>query len=185
MRILLNRFYALTLYIAAACLVLIAILVGAQVIGRIYDGLLTLFGYPPYGFLVASLAEIAGYLLTAASFLALAATLKRGAHIRVTILLGSVPDRVRHIFELWALAAGALFVAFISLHLARFAFDSWRFNEVSYGIIPVPLAMPQAVMAFGALALLVALIDELVITVRDGRPSFRADEDVASGAKEG
>jgi hypothetical protein len=67
----------------------------------------------------------------------------------------------------------------------RFAFDSWRFNEVSYGIIPVPLAIPQAVMAFGALALLVALIDELVITVRDGRPSFRADEDIASGAKEG
>jgi hypothetical protein len=49
----------------------------------------------------------------------------------------------------------------------------------------VPLAIPQAVMAFGALALLVALIDELVITVRDGRPSFRADEDIASGAKEG
>jgi hypothetical protein len=40
-------------------------------------------------------------------------------------------------------------------------------------------------MAFGALALLVALIDELVIAVRDGRPSFRADEDIASGAKEG
>ena len=185
MRSLLDRFYTFALYLAAACLVLIAVLVGAQVIGRTFDELLKLFGYPPYGFLVVSLAEIAGYLLAAGSFLALAATLKSGAHIRVTILLGSVPEGVRFWLEIWALAAGAVFIGFICFNHLQLTFDSIRFNEVSYGIIPVPLAIPQAVMAFGAIVLLVALLDELAVTVRTGRPSFRAGEDVVTGAKEG
>lgn len=185
MRKLLDRFYALTLYLAAGCLVLIAVLVGAQVLGRIADGLLKLFGYPPYGFLVASLAEIAGYLLAAASFLALAATLKRGAHIRVTVLLGNVPAQARRWLELWVLAVGVAFVAYISLSLWSLVYDSYRFKEVSYGLIPVPLAIPQAVMAVGAAALLIALIDELVLTWRTGRPSFRAGEDTVLGTREG
>jgi TRAP-type C4-dicarboxylate transport system permease small subunit len=185
LRVVLDRLYNVALYVAAACLVLIAALVGAQVIGRLYDVLLMLFGHRPYGFLVPSLAELAGYLLAAASFLALAATLKRGAHIRVTILLASVSNGARRLLELWALAAGAVFVAFICWHLALFAYDSFRFKEVSYGIIPMPLWIPQAVMTVGALTLLVALLDELLITLRTGRPSFRSGEDVASGTKEG
>jgi TRAP-type C4-dicarboxylate transport system permease small subunit len=184
MRATLDRFYALTLHVAAACLVLIAGLVGAQVIGRIVDTLLKLSGHPPYGFLVASLAEIAGYLLAAASFLALAATLKRGAHIRVTMLLGSVSERARYFLELWALAVAAGFVAFIGVSLLSLTYDSFLFNEVSYGILPVPLAIPQAVMTFGAFALLVALVDELALTWRHGRPSFRSGEDVTIGTKE-
>jgi len=185
MRKFLDHFYELSLYAAATCLVLIATLVGAQVIGRAYDVLLVLFGGRPYGFLVPSLAEFAGFLLGAASFLALAATLKRGAHIRVTMLLASVPAGVRRWLELWTLAAAAVFVAFICWHLTLLSFDSFRFKEVSYGIIPMPLWIPQAVMAFGALALLVALLDELAITWRQGRPSFRSGEDVVTGAKEG
>jgi len=185
MRSLLDRFYSITLYLAAACLVLIAVLVGAQVAGRIVDGLLKLFGYPPYGFLVASLAEIAGYLLAAASFLALAATLKQGAHIRVTVLLGNVSGRARRWLELWVIGAGALFVAYIVWSLLSLVYDSYRFNEVSYGLIPVPLAIPQAVMAAGAIALLIALLDEFQLTWRTGRPSFRAGEDSVLGNREG
>ena len=185
MRTLLDRFYDAALYVAAACLVLIALLVGAQVIGRIYDVLLMLFGNRPYGFLVPSLAELCGYLLAAGSFLALAGTLKRGAHIRVTVLLGSVPESVRYYLEVWALLAGAVFVAYASWHLALFSYDSFRFNEVSYGIIPMPLWIPQAVMAFGTIALLIALLDEFAITLRRGRPSFRTGEDIVTGTKEG
>jgi TRAP-type C4-dicarboxylate transport system permease small subunit len=185
LRNLLGRFYAGCLYVAATCLVLIAALVGAQVLGRLYDVLRILLGGRPYGFLVPSLAEFAGYLLAAASFLALAATLKRGAHIRVTVLLTSVPEPARRFLEIWALAAGAAFVAYICWHLSVLAFDSFRFNEVSYGIIPLPLWIPQAMMALGAAALLIALLDELAITWKRGRPSFRSGEDVVTGAKEG
>jgi TRAP-type C4-dicarboxylate transport system permease small subunit len=185
MRSALDRFYTITLYIAAACLVLIAVLVGAQVIGRIYDGLLKLFGFAPYGFLVASLAEIAGYLLAAASFLALAATLKRGAHIRVTIVVGSVSPRIRHFLEIWILAVATAFLAFVCWSLVTFVYESYVFKEVSYGIIPMPLWIPQSVMTFGACALLLALVDDLVVVVRGGAPSYREREDTISLSKEG
>jgi TRAP-type C4-dicarboxylate transport system permease small subunit len=181
----LNHLYELSLYAAASCLLLIATLVGAQVIGRLYDLLLVLFGGRPYGFLVPSLAEFAGFLLGAASFLALAGTLKRGAHIRVTMLLASVPENARRWLELWTLAAAAVFAAFVTWHIAALSFDSFRFKEVSYGIIPLPLWIPQAVMALGALIFLVALLDELAAAWRTGRPSFRVGEDVVTGAREG
>lgn len=185
MRTALDRFYDLALYVAAACLVLIALLVGAQVLGRAYDLILVLSGGRPYGFLVPSLAEFSGFLLVSGSFLALAGTLKRGAHIRVTVLLGSVSENARRYLEIWALAAGAVFVAYACWHLALLSYDSYRFKEVSYGIIPMPLWIPQAFMAAGAFALFVALIDEFIITLRRGRPSFRQGEDIVTGVKEG
>lgn len=185
MRSFLDRFYDFTLYLAAACLVLIAVLVGAQVLGRVYDGLLKLFGFAPYGFLVASLAEIAGYLLAAASFLALAGTLKRGGHIRVTAGLGFAGPRLRHLLEIWVLAVALAFLCFVCWSLLAFTADSWRFNEVSYGIIPMPLWIPQSVMTIGACALLVALADELQRVLRGHRPGYRAGEDAAGVSKEG
>jgi hypothetical protein len=39
-------------------------------------------------------------------------------------------------------------------------------------------------MTFGSLALMVALLDEFVLTWRFGRPSFRAGEDVVVGTRE-
>ena len=69
--------------------------------------------------------------------------------------------------------------------LVNFAWVSLRFHEVSNGVIRVPLAYPQAAMALGALMLTVALIDELVIVLRGGRPTFRAAEDAITLGKEG
>ena len=52
----------------------------------------------PVGFRsILSLSEIAGYLLAAGSFLGLAATLKGGVHIRVTMLISNVPLKVRSV----------------------------------------------------------------------------------------
>lgn len=185
MRHALDRLYRGALWLSALCLVAIAVMVGAQLVGRIADGLLKLAGFPPYGFVVLSLAEIAGYLLAAASFLALAGTLKAGAHIRVTIALGALGARARRLAELWAFAASAALSAYMTWHIARFALDSWRFDEVSPGLIAVPLAIPQASMALGLLVLTVALIDEFAIVLREGHPSFRRAEDAFSLGKEG
>jgi len=43
----------------------------------------------------------AGYLMAAAGFLALAHTLKRGEHIRVTLLITALKGRSRRALELW------------------------------------------------------------------------------------
>lgn len=185
MRNCLDRLYEVSLWLAALCLVAIALMVCAQLAGRLIDGGLALVGLEPIGIVILSLAEIAGYLLAAASFLALAGTLKAGAHIRVTMLLTMIPETWRHKVELVAFGGSAIFSAYITWQLARFAFVSWQFHEVSHGVIRVPLAWPQAAMAVGALILTVALIDEFLIVLRRGRPSFRAAEDAITLGKEG
>jgi TRAP-type C4-dicarboxylate transport system permease small subunit len=184
-RHLLDGLYRLAMGLSALCLVAIAVLVGLQLAGRILDGALWLIGLPPYGFVILSLAEIAGFLLAAASFFALAGTLKAGAHIRVTMVLSWIGERARHVVELWAFGSAAAFSAYMTWHIASFAFVSWKFNEVSSGLVPVQLAYPQAAMAVGMVVLTISLVDELVIVYLRGRPSFRAAEDAITLGKEG
>ena len=185
MRGALDRLYALALWLAAFCLLAIGLMVGVQLAARLVDAVFKLVGISPPGFVILSMAEIAGYLLAAASFLALAGTLKAGAHIRVTMVLGALSEPVRRIVELLAFAAAAILSGYMTGHMAYFALLSFRFDEVSTGIIRVPLAIPQTAMAVGLLILTVAIIDELVLIWRSGRPSFRAAEDAITLGKEG
>ena len=92
MRRFLDTLYRATLWLSALCLAAIALLVGAQLAGRILDGTLALLHLPRTDFVILSLDEICGYLLAAASFMALAGTLKAGVHIRVTMLLGALSE---------------------------------------------------------------------------------------------
>jgi TRAP-type C4-dicarboxylate transport system permease small subunit len=185
MRRFLDKLYSSALVLSALGLCAIAVMVGLQLLGRIADGLLRLAGFEPYGFVILSLAEIAGYLLAAASFLALAATLKSGLHIRVTMALAAFGERTRRGIELWAFGAASGFCVYMTYHIASFAWISYRFNEVSTGVIRVPLAIPQSVMAIGVFILTIAMIDELFIVWRRGSPSFRAIEDALTLGKEG
>ncbi|KAA2235803.1 TRAP transporter small permease [Salinarimonas soli] len=185
MRAVLDRLYAASLWLSALCILAIAVLVGLQVGGRILDALLKLVGARETGFVILSLSEFAGYLLAAASFLALAGTLKGGVHIRVTMILGMLPESVRRMVEVAGLAFAVVVSAYGTWYLGRLAYDSWRFNELSSGLVPVPLVYPQAAMALGAALLVVAFLDECLITLRRGRPSFRATEDAITLGQEG
>ena len=185
MRRFLDTLYRVTLWLSALCLATIAVLVGAQLAGRVLDGALALLHLPRTDFVILSLDEICGYLLAAASFMALAGTLKAGVHIRVTMLLGGVSEGARRLIEIWAFGFAAFASGYMTWNLASFAWVSFRFNEISTGVIKVPLGYPQAFMALGTLILTIALLDELAIVVTRGRPSFRAAEDAITLGKEG
>lgn len=180
MRKLLDGLYTSTLALSAACLVVILVLVGAQICGQIFDETLKLLGYPPYGFLIPSLSELGGYLFGAASFLALGATFKRGAHIRVTMLLGALKPNSRRVFEYWALIAGFVIVAYAAWSLGTLTYFSWKFGDVSSGLLPIKYWIPQAAMTFGLFTLCIALLDELAITYTRGTPSFANTESAVS-----
>jgi TRAP-type C4-dicarboxylate transport system permease small subunit len=185
MRRFLDNLYLAALWISALCLCAIAGLVGLQLAGRMADVLLSLLQLQKYGFVILSLAEIAGYLLAASSFFALAATLKSGVHIRVTMVLSALNERARRIAELWAFGASTAFCAFMTWHITSFAWFSFRFGEVSPGVIRVPLVIPQAAMAAGIAILTIAFIDEFFIVWRRGSPTFRTAEDAITLGKEG
>ncbi|MFN9747561.1 MAG: TRAP transporter small permease [Betaproteobacteria bacterium] len=104
----------------------------------------------------------AGYLMAAAGFLALAHTLKKGEHIRVTLLLGRLQGGARRAMELWALAAAAALAGLVAWYSARLVWQSRLFNDISTGNDATPLWIPQLAMAAGTLVLFVAFVDELV-----------------------
>ncbi len=185
MRRSLDRLYQAALWLSAACLVAIALLVLLQTGGRLLDKLLKVAGREPVGFQILSLSEIAGYLLAASTFLALGATLRAGAHIRVTLLLSFLGERVRAPIEVAAFITATLASLFMTWHVARLAIDSWLQGEISPALLPIPLVLPQAAMALGLVVLTIAFADELVHVLRAGRPSFRQAEDAVTLGKEG
>lgn len=170
MRVFFNALYRLSAGLAAACLVAIATLVVLQVSGRLIDGFRKLVGFEPLGLLVPSLAEIAGFLLVGASFLALAATMRMGDHIRVSILLQHLPGSLSRMFEIWCLGVALVFVSFFAWHAAWLVYDSVVYNEVSFGIIPIPLWIPQLVMTAGIVIFAISLLDDFVCALQ-GKPA--------------
>ncbi len=118
----------------------------------------------------------AGYLMAGAGFLALAHTLKRGEHIRVTLLLGGLQGRWRRALEIWALAAASLLALLFAGYSCKLAWQSRVFNDISTGIDATPLWIPQIGMVVGTVVLAIAFIDELVLELRGLRQHVSLEE---------
>ena len=164
MRRLLDGLFDGAAALAALCMVGLLAMVLAGVVARLLG--LNLPGTDAY----------AGYLMAGAGFLALAHTLKRGEHIRVTLLLGVLKGRAHRALELWALAAACALAGLSAWYSARLVWQSRLFNDVSTGNDATPLWLPQLAMAAGTLILLIALIDEWVLEWRGQRVQPASDE---------
>ncbi|MBT2323424.1 TRAP transporter small permease [Variovorax paradoxus] len=120
-------------------------------------------------FNVPGIDAYAGYLMAGSGFLALAHTLKRGEHIRVTLVLGGLPAGARRWLERWATGAGALLAALFAFYSIRLAWQSHAYDDISTGNDATPLWLPQLSMAIGALVFAIAAVDEFVVEW-NGRP---------------
>ncbi len=118
----------------------------------------------------------AGYCMAASGFLALAHTLKKNEHIRVTLLLNAVPPKAQRALEVWCLLAAVLLSGLFFGYSARLAYQSWDFHDISTGNDATPLWMPQIGMALGTLVLCIAFIDELALELM-GRRTVQASEE--------
>ena len=127
-------------------------------------------------FHVSGTDAYAGYLMAASGFLALAHTLKKGEHIRVTLLLSALKGRARRALELWALLAATLLAALAAYYSCRLTWQSRTFNDISTSNDATPLWIPQLSMALGSTILVVAFIDELVLEWRGQRVSVMPEE---------
>ena len=149
-RNLLDRLYQLGAFLAALCLITILFLIVAQMVARWT------------GAIFPGAANYAGYAMAAASFLAFASALNRGAHIRVSILLNAVAPGPRRLLEIWCFALGSAIAWYFVYHAYRFTYWSWKFNEISQAQDASPLWIPQSVMVVGGALLAIALTDNLL-----------------------
>ena len=122
-----------------------------------------------FHFHVPGVDAYAGYLMAAAGFLALAHTLKRGEHIRVTLLLNALHGPSRKALEVWALVIALLLAALFAFYSCRLVWQSYTFNDISTSNDATPLWIPQLSMAWGTLVLAIAFLDELVLELRGHR----------------
>lgn len=119
--------------------------------------------------------DFAAWALVAMAFLGLAHTFKRGEMIRVGLLIERLHGGRRRIAELSALTIASGFIGYFTFQAGLLAFDSWRFNDMSTGVISVPLWIPQLAMVVGLGILLIALIDEWIIVARGGKPTYQPE----------
>jgi TRAP-type C4-dicarboxylate transport system permease small subunit len=129
------------------------------------------------GAAVPDAGELAGYAMAAAIFLSLAHTFRSGGHIRVNLLLTHVRPGVRRALEYWCLALLAVLGALFAWFAVRMVFDSHEMGDVSTGMLPVPLWIPQIGMAAGAVLFEIAVLEEFVHVLRGHEPRYEQPAD--------
>ncbi len=172
MRGLLDRLYKGSCWLGAGCIGLICLLVICQVLLNLLDRLSTLLTGSAIGLTIPSYADFTGFLLAAASFLSLAYSLRQGAHIRVVLLVSRLPAKLQRPVEIWCIACGLAISLYFTWYTAALTYESYRYQDLSSGMIAVPLWIPQSPMLLGLVVLSVAFVDELIAVWRGNQPSY-------------
>ncbi|MDD9923749.1 MAG: TRAP transporter small permease [Boseongicola sp.] len=159
----LDFLYTVSGVAAALCLIAILTLIVVQMLARWTGEVFP--GAPDY----------AGYAMAAASFLAFANALNKGAHIRVSIVLNAVGPGLRRLLNIWCFAIGTAVAWYFVYFGYRFVYFSWKFNDISQGQDKTALWIPQSVMLFGAIILAIALTDNLLSLI------FKGDHRIEQG----
>lgn len=164
MRKALDLLYDAAAWLAAAFMVALLVMVLLSILGR------------EIGFHVRGTDAYAGYMMAGAGFFALAHTLKRGEHIRVTLVLQALKPGARHKLELFGLAVAVLLSLLLASFSIKLCWQSLQFNDISTGNDATPLWIPQIAMAAGTLILCIAFIDEFVAEWRGMRIAPSGDD---------
>lgn len=170
----LDRLFAACGALAALFLFAIFALVLAQIGGRLA------------GRAVPGADEFAGYCLSASTFLALGYALRRDRHIRVTLLLDRLPPGARRRAETFCTLFGLAFALAFAGYTAEMLYWSVVFNDVTQGLVPLPLWLPQSGMLLGAAALALAFAADALRLAQGRSPvhllAARAEAEAREGA---
>ena len=148
---------------AAASLAAIAIIIGAQIVARLF------------GQQIPAADDFAGWSMAASAFLALPYALRKGDHIRVTLIAQLLPQSWQRGLEILATALGLALAGWAAWYAVNFVLDSWEYGEVAQGMLAVPLWIPQLSMAIGMTLFALMMFDRLMRVVLGLPLSEQAD----------
>ncbi|MGB3553290.1 MAG: TRAP transporter small permease [Jannaschia sp.] len=160
--------------LAGLFLVAICVIVCAQIVARQFDAI------------IPSADQFAGFCLAATSFLGLAWSFRSGSHIRVTLFVQALSGTGHRIMLILALAIGAAITGILAWHTVQMVVQNFTRGEVTSGLVPVPLWLPQSGMAIGLTLFAVAVCEDLVRVAMGNAPIFEsAEEDLSKGSLDG
>jgi TRAP-type C4-dicarboxylate transport system permease small subunit len=160
MRRWLDRIFLAAGAVGAGFIVLICALMIAQSVMR------------EFGLRTGAINDVVSWCCAAAAFFSMAHAFKHGDFVRVTLLLESVPAGTRRVLEILSLLVGTVAVSYLAWWACLFTYESWEFNDIAQGLLPIPLWIPQLSFAMGSVLLWLALVDELILVLRGGVPTF-------------
>jgi TRAP-type C4-dicarboxylate transport system permease small subunit len=159
-RILLDRLYLYSGYLAGLFLIAIFVLMMILSAGR------------PLGINIPAGDDFVAWCMAATAFLGLAHTFRHGEMIRVGLLIDRLEGRTRHIAEILALLVGTGFTGFFAWHASVMTWQSFQFHDMSQGVIAIPLWIPQLGYSGGLVILFIAFVDELIHVLRGYPPRY-------------
>ena len=151
MRKFLDGLYATSAWMAGLAMIGILVMVLLTILSRLF------------GFSAPGTDAYAGYAMAGAGFMALASTLKKGEHIRVTLIIGALKGKAYKVLEVICLLIATLLSGFLAFYSARLAWQSLEIDDISVGIDATPMWIPQIFMALGTIIFFIAFCDELVL----------------------
>jgi len=164
MRRWLNGLYRFCGFMAGLLVAFIFLIILAQIVGR------------RFGLVIPSANELAGFAMAGATFLALAPTLRAGGHIRVSVVVGRLRGRIRRNIEVVACTFSLLASGYTTYHLGVLVWNSYRYGDLAPGLLPLPLWLPQGLLAVGMGAFTIALADTLGSLLHGELPPFLGED---------
>ena len=116
--------------------------------------------------------DVVSWLCAAAAFMGMAHAFKNGDFVRVTLLLERLSPALKRGFEIASLLLATLAIGYLAWWAARYTLESWQFNDIANNMVAIPMWIPQLSFVIGATLFLLAVVDELVIVLRGGKPTY-------------
>jgi TRAP-type C4-dicarboxylate transport system permease small subunit len=116
--------------------------------------------------------DVVSWLTAAAAFFGMGHAFKHGDFVRVELLISKMSAPRRRFFELVTLAMGSIFTGYIAWSVCSYVWEIFKFNDLSQGLIVVPMWIPQLSIVIGALLLFLAFVDELFRVISGSKPSY-------------
>ncbi|MBT8350265.1 MAG: TRAP transporter small permease [Deltaproteobacteria bacterium] len=108
--------------------------------------------------------EYCAYGLAAIIFMGAGYCLKEKGHIRITIVLGILPEKLSRVITFIATGITTLFMGYLWWYLFKMVSATFRYNSTSGTLTNTPLWIPQTMMLIGAACFLVQLFATTIKT---------------------
>jgi TRAP-type C4-dicarboxylate transport system permease small subunit len=124
------------------------------------------------GFNTGGSEDVVSWLTAAAAFFGMGHAFKHGDFVRVELLISKMSPGRRRFFEIITLSFGSLFTGYVAWSVCAYVWQIFKFNDLSQGLIVVPMWIPQLSIVIGSLLLFLAFIDELFRVIAGQKPSY-------------